>query len=65
MIIRPIQRLFISHGNVTLAKSLKIRILYTFLIYGFQSFEVFHSLSTEYINIWYAVISLDTRYTRG
>lgn len=50
---------------VTLARTVNIRRLYIFLIIGFFFLVIIHILSTEYINIWYARSSIDTKYSAG
>ena len=50
---------------VTLTRSAILRGLNIFLIFGSISYAIIHSLSTEYINIWYACSSIDTKYGAG
>ena len=61
MFIHVIQRICNSRCYVTLARILNLRGLYIFLIFGFVFLTIVHSLSTEYINIWYARSSIDTK----
>ena len=63
--MRVMQRICTSCCDVTLARSTILRRLYIFLIFGFVFATFVHRLSTEYINIWYAGSSIDTKYSAG
>ena len=65
MFIHVMQPVCKSCYCVLLARIVNLRVLYIFLIPGFFFFAIIHSLSTEYINIWYARSSIDTKYSAG
>ena len=49
--------------DVTLARKRNRGLLDVVLIFGYIFRTIVHSLSTEYINIWYARSSIDTKYS--
>jgi len=62
MKIQGIHLLYIRFGFLLFAKTPKSRILYVFFTFGLIFDKIVHRLSTEYINIWYSIPSLDTIY---
>ena len=65
MKIHVIQKVCIIRYTDTLAKEPEKRKIYADLIFLRHACRIIHRLSTEYINIWYAERTLDTRYTRS
>jgi hypothetical protein len=65
MFIQVMQRVCRDCFDVTLARKPVSRSFYVLLIFGYIFATIVHTLSTEYINIWYATSSIDTKYSGG